>query len=361
MLAAMPLLRDHLPPLYEALLPPLFSREVPKERKATCDSCAMCAAGCQTSDAGPFRPDTKCCTFHPRLPNYLVGALLADGDESMAEGRARVRARIASRVAVTPQWLRPPARYDLLYQSARNAFGRSQALRCPFYESAAGACTIWRYREGVCSTYFCKHVAGADGQKLWMSVKTYLALVERQLSRFALLQVAPELVYATLDAPARAPGTLELADLEETAPREADYRAQWQAFAGREEALYVACFEAVRPLSAADLERLLGLDGQVQLGALERRYEAALRPKLPTRPRLNPAATIKHLPDGTVGVGAYSDNDALALPREAFALLLEFRGEEPTEALRQRLRETRGADFDDETLLVLHQHRVLID
>ena len=182
-----------------------------------------------------------------------------------------------------------------------------------------------------------KHVAGADGQKLWMSVKTYLALVERQLSRFALLQVAPELVYATLDAPARAPGALELADLEETAPREADYRAQWQAFAGREEALYVACFEAVRPLSAADLERLLGLDGQVQLGALERRYEAALRPKLPTRPRLNPAATIKHLPDGTVGVGAYSDNDALALPREAFALLLEFRGEEPIEALRQRL------------------------
>src|SRR5262249_44585363 len=163
-----------------------------------------------------------------------------------------------------------PAKYDLLYQSARGAFGRSAALRCPYYAEAAGACTIWRYREAVCSTYFCKHVAGADGQKLWGSIKAYVSLVERQLSRWALLQLAPDLVYGTLDAPARPAGTLGLEDVEETAPPEADYAALWQGFSGREEALYRACYGAVRGLSAADLEGLLGLDGTVQLGALER-------------------------------------------------------------------------------------------
>jgi len=85
-----------------------------------------------------------------------------------------------------------------------------------------------------------------------------------------------------------------------------------------------------------------------------------IRPRLPTLPRLNPSATIKHLPDGTIGVGAYSEYDALALPKAALPLLMEFRGDEPTESVRKRLRETSGADFDDDLLLMLHQHRVLI-
>ena len=362
----LPRIRDHLPALYHDLVPDVLTREVPPERKATCDRCSMCKETCDNlaepvAAAQLFRADTKCCTFHPRLPNYLVGALLCDEDEALAEGQARVRGRIRSRVGTTPQWLKPPAKFDLLYQSAHSAFGRSAALRCPYYAEDSGRCTIWRYREAVCSTYFCKYVAGADGQKLWTSIKAYVSLLERQLSRYALLQVAPELVYATLDEPGRPAGQLDVADLEDQAPPAAEYAALWPGFVGREEELYRACFQAVRALGAADVERLLGLDGTLQLGALERRYEAALSPKLPLRPRLNPAATIKHLPDGTIGIGAYSSFDALALPKEALPLLMEFRGDEPAEAVRTRLRTESGMDFDDELLVLLHQHRVLIE
>lgn len=363
----MPRISDHLPELYRALLPPALFRDVPPERKATCDSCSMCPDSCgnlaePAMAAKLFRPDTKCCTYHPRLPNYLVGALLGDEDSALAEGQRRIRERITKRVGVQPQWLRPPAKYDLLYQSARGAFGRSTTLRCPYYAEEGGNCSIWRYREAVCSTYFCKYVAGADGQRMWTSIKAYLGLIERQLSRWALLQIAPDLVYRApgIDEPARGTGTLSLEDMDDDSPPDSDYAAHWQSFVGREEEIYRRTYEAVRALSAADLEKILGLDGEVQLGSLERRYEAAVTPQLPDKPRLNPAATIKHLPDGTIGVGAYSEFDALALPKVALPLLMEFRGDEPADTVRRRLRDTTGADFDEDLLIMLHQHRILI-
>src|SRR4051812_33316367 len=192
----MPAIKDAFPTLYRPLLPVLFDREVPVEEKATCRNCAMCPGGSaqivEPADGQShlFRPDTKCCTYEPKLPNYLIGALLSDDSPELAEGRRRMEARIDGGVGVTPQWLKPPARYALLYQNARNAFGRAASLRCSFY--LEGGCSIWPYREAVCSTFFCKHVAGLDGRKLWMSAKTYLSILEIQLARYTLLQLYPD-------------------------------------------------------------------------------------------------------------------------------------------------------------------------
>src|SRR6476661_2494548 len=96
---AMPRLIDALPQLYRTRVAAVFDREIPRETKATCDDCAMC----DQSRAVPsvdglnrlFRPDTKCCTYHPKLPNYLVGALLSDEDPAMAEGRRRIEEKFA--------------------------------------------------------------------------------------------------------------------------------------------------------------------------------------------------------------------------------------------------------------------------
>jgi len=76
---------DSLPVLYADLFPDFFRKEVPAETKATCAWCAMCpssASGAVESVDGVsrlFRPDTKCCTYYPKLPNYLVGAILLFG------------------------------------------------------------------------------------------------------------------------------------------------------------------------------------------------------------------------------------------------------------------------------------------
>lgn len=362
----MPEIRDLLPELYRELLGELLAEQVPPESKATCSSCAMLEGGCQATAVAPvdgrprfFRPDTKCCTFHPRLPNYLVGAILSSDEPAHAEGRRRVSERVASRVGVTPGWLHPPRRFTLLYDSARGAFGRSRELRCPFYESDGGACTIWAHRDAVCSTYFCKYVAGADGRLFWTSVKELVSLVEIQLSRAALLELAPELLDVEPGTRPWAAAPVGPEDLDGAPPPEREYAAAWGAWAGREPELYAACSSYVRTLSARDLDALLGLDGRIARRAVRRALDAARTTALPPVLRLDPAATVAWLPDGSVALASYSEYEAVALPAPAHRLLTRFTGEEPVSAVRARLRAEEHADFSDEVLLELYRQRVL--
>ena len=363
----MPAVLDVLPSLYRGLLPAFFSRQVPAETKADCGRCSMCAAHCGEAIepvdgvSRLFRPDTKCCTFHPRLPNYLVGAILGDSSPGLAEGRGRVLAKIDRRVGLGPQWLRPPAVFSLLYSSSRRFFGRASSLRCPYFDQSSGGCAIWSWRESVCSTFFCQHVAGADGHAFWMSLKRWLALTEIQLSRWALLQLHPDFVLEGQDREDPANGPLSAEDLDERPLPENDYRKLWGAWAGREASFYEACFKEVSALSSADLARMLGLDGTIELAALERRHSAATAGRLPRTLRFNPSATVKRLRGGSVALGAYSEYEALALPGAAYHLLVAFDGTEPVDAVRQRLRRAHAADLDESVLLALYQQRVLVE
>lgn len=357
-------LRDLLPALYRAVLPPVADRDVPPETKATCASCAMLEGSCGERaapvDGIPrfFRRDTKCCTYHPRLPNYLVGAILADDGAAGAEGRRRVEARVASRVGVTPEWLHPPRTWTLLYEHARRAFGRAEGLRCPYYAPGEGACTIWAHRDAVCATYFCKYAAGEDGRRFWTAVKELLSLVEIQLARFALLELFPDAVGGP--RPARATEAIGPEDIDRAPPREAEYAALWGPWRGREAELYRRCHEVVRGVTAEDLERLLGLDGTIAARAVSRALDAATSRALPPVLRLDPGATVQWLPDGRVALGAYSELEAVALPGEAYRLLVRFTGEASVADVRARLRAEERADLADDVLLELHRQRVLV-
>ena len=357
---------DSLPALYRGLLPDFFHQDVPAETKATCATCAMCPSSAaekvESVDGVSrlFRPDTKCCTYYPKLPNYLVGALLADERPQLAEGRRRMEDKLASRVGVTPQWVRPSARYNLLYRGSRQFFGRAASMRCPYYEEQQGGCTIWPYREAVCSTFFCKYVAGADGRKFWMTLKTYLALAEIQLSRYAVLQLLPEYILAGKDKPdlAEAP-TVEDLDDKPLPPK--DYAALWRQWQGREGEFYRACFALIQELSPERTEKLLGLDGLIELKVLDKSYQGAVAPVLPRVLKLNPEATVKWLADGSVALGAYSEYDAVALPGMAYSLLVEFTGREPVTEVRERLRQEKQADLHEDILLELYRHRILME
>ncbi len=360
-------LLDTVPDFYLPFLPGFFRQPVTHEEKATCASCAMCESSCNNAvraidgESRFFRPDTKCCTYHPRLANYLVGAILSDESPDMAEGRRRVEERIAGRVGITPMWLKAPPRYSLLYGHQRRAFGRNTTLLCPFYAREDGRCTVWRYRESVCSTYFCKYVEGEDGFRFWMSLKEFLTLLEVQLSRYALRELFPEFLYTRKDRPDPNAHLLGPAELDDAPPDDRAYGALWGEWRGREVEFYRTCYDRVRALTREDVERLLGFDGQVEQAVVER---ALIRKHSTTLPRflsLNAAATVKWLPDGSVALGAYSENDALALPRIAWELLISFTGEAPVEEVRRRWRDERQADLSDEILIELHRHRVLIE
>jgi Fe-S-cluster containining protein len=351
-------LRSLLPELYQPLLPEVFDTLAPTEQKATCKSCAMCApkdAAPAAADVTYFRPDTKCCTFEPRLPSYLVGAILADERPDMAEGRRRIRAKIAARVGVTPQWLAPPAKREVLFGAAwRNAFGRSLVLLCPYYERDGGLCTVWRHREAVCSTFFCKYDAAADGEHFWKSVRGLVGHVERLVSLHVTRAILPG-YQPPIDQ------GLTLEELEDRPPREADYQALWGAFAGREEELYLQAYERVRGLDRPGFKAILADQeyesrAEIMMAAHERLTSPALPARLVVRPDL-----VARPGEGGVLVTTYSRYEPLLLTEALYEVVQAFGGEGTVTEVRERLLRDEGLDVPEELLHGLHQYRVLVE
>jgi hypothetical protein len=91
----------------------LLGGPVPAETNATRHNCAMLAPPGDSGDGLYFNPATRCCTYFPELPNFLVGRILVDDDPALAAGRARVEASLES-VTCTPRGLHPPAAQQLI-------------------------------------------------------------------------------------------------------------------------------------------------------------------------------------------------------------------------------------------------------
>src|SRR5512134_3109981 len=93
-----------LPALYAGWFDDLLGSEIPSETRATCHDCAMCESDGDHQNRGSklFNPQSKCCTYLPRLPNFLVGMILKDQDPAMTSGRASVETRLQAGLGVTP-------------------------------------------------------------------------------------------------------------------------------------------------------------------------------------------------------------------------------------------------------------------
>jgi hypothetical protein len=350
-------LRNLFPEIYHARLPSFFDNARPREEKATCDSCTMCPpkdAGAPSDDVTYFRPDTKCCTYHPRIPNYLVGGLLADPSPEMREGRRRMQERIKNRISITPRWVAPPRKNEtLLRASWKNTMGRSLLLRCPFYGAESGSCTVWRYREIECTTFFCKYMAGADGERFWKTLRAYMVHVEARLAEHALRALYPD--YAD---PADEGMTLE--ELEDRPPAPQTYAAIWRAFEGREEEFYMACHEHIASLDRATFEAVVrGETHEQRLGELEDAHRVMTKPTLPERLVPNPAMAARPV-DGGVLVKTYSRYEPLLLNEALYEVTQAFGSGETVSAIRERLSREAGVEIPDELLISLHQLRVLV-
>lgn len=350
------LLRDVAPALYRAYLPAFFDHPAPREEKATCNTCTMLPPpGQKALGVAYFLPETKCCTYHPTLPNYLVGEVLADDRPEMEEGKRRVRARIASRVSVSPRWLAAPRKFDLLLKGSwTNTMGRSLMLRCPLYSPDHGGCTIWPHWEGVCATFYCKYMGGADGESFWRSMRMYLSYVQRALSLAAVRAFLPG-----HDEPAPF-GRLTLEDLEDRPPTEENYAALWHDWVGREEELYLRCHAWVRDLGAADFERIVHTREHVErMENLAHHWDSLVNPRLPETLVQNPRLDIRERDDGVLVTG-YSHYEPLLLTKDLYEVMRVFDGTRTVAAVRDHLRSEADLDVPEELLLGLYRFRVLV-
>ena len=80
-----------LPKLHDDWFRAVTGASAPEERRATCARCAMAQhPGDPPASTNKFSNDLKCCTYTPRLANFLVGRILADpaDDELSIAGRS---------------------------------------------------------------------------------------------------------------------------------------------------------------------------------------------------------------------------------------------------------------------------------
>lgn len=247
MTAESPLFPDVYSPWLKSRLPGLI-----EEPLATCSSCAMVKPEGLTRDPGPFDPGLKCCTYFPFIPNFALGALLKEGGE---EARLRLRVAMSQGVLLPLGLFASPEREALAKEAGVEGFGRRADLLCPFFDSAASGCSIWRHRPGVCTTYFCKSARGESGFEFWNDVETYLNLFEWTLANEVLWRLGfteddleiCEGVMLT-DAPDADPG----------GEREWMVRSAWAEWSGQEESFLLNCYERALQVSPNELTELLG-------------------------------------------------------------------------------------------------------
>jgi len=353
------------PPLYETWMAQVLPGPIPAETQATCHQCAMCpppaVASVHTAAPDSFNPQTKCCTYLPRLPNFLVGRILSDDTPEMRLGRASVVQRIERGVAVSPLGLGRDAVYTLLYRQGRAAaFGRSRTLRCPHYIEEGGLCGIWRYREATCITWFCKHVRGAVGKRFWETLKRLLFIVEESLACWCVqqLEVGPEALQQLFLPPQRLPGSapLEAQELDDTKDPQ-HYRAIWGKWVGRESDFYLASASLVNALRWDAICALCGPELLVLIRLTQEAYQALVAKTTPPVLQVRPLKEIL-LEGRSCQVVTYSRYDPLRLPSALLEVLPAFDGR-PLEVVRQRLAAEAHIALDDALIRKLSDFEIL--
>ncbi len=353
-------IRSMLPPSYERLFQGFFDRAKPVETRATCNRCSMCDHG----DPSPvamefFDHETKCCTFWPILPNYLVGAILADESPGMAEGKRRIQSAIEKRIGVTPTWLSRPRKWTLLMQAYSDVFGRAKSLKCPYYDDTnpEGTCSIWRHRETICMTYYCKFSGGMRGYEYWMALKDYLGHVQRTLAVAATKEV---------DGSVQEPGynriQLTLEEMDDLPPKDSDYRSWWGRWVGREEEFYRKCHEWVSAVSVADFVKNVDEteNGKKLLANLISKYEILDGKILPSSLVRNGRMREQHVGDKVV-VTSYHRYDSFALDKDLFEVVGMFKADQTLEQNLERLQKEEGIELTPDLVEYLFAAGVLVE
>lgn len=353
-------------------LPPLYTRWVrgalgalpPEETTATCQSCAMLPPpGVDAaSSAGSlfFDPRSKCCTYIPELPNFLVGNILLDTTPEAQPGRESVRARIAAGLQVTPLGLDKPPQFAVLYSSAASElFGRATDLRCPHYLADSGGCGIWRHRMSTCCTWFCKYDRGNNGREAWDAVRQLLRVVERVVAVHCLRTLAPgsrALHRAMQESPAREP-RLRARDLGAPLDRQ-ELQQLWGSYAGREEVFYESCGRMASALTWPEVRALGGSELDLAVDVVRASQATVRSTSVPLRVRLG-AFTVHASDSETVQCSTSSAYDPLSLPRELFDRLHVFDGRSTRRALAA-LRDD-GISLSMKSVRKLLDHGFLVD
>jgi Fe-S-cluster containining protein len=145
-----------------------------------CADCFMVKPHGLTRDLGPFDPALKCCTYHPFLPNFTVGALLIEADAGRLFPELLERYLMESR-------LTPIGAFSLRDATSVCETGKRSHDQCSFLKE--GRCSIHSFRPSTCATYICRSNYGDAGLRAWRTFEERLAKFEWSLAHEAAFEI----------------------------------------------------------------------------------------------------------------------------------------------------------------------------
>jgi hypothetical protein len=312
---------DHLPDAIRVLIPELTSLDWPAEVHADCERCPM--VGDHAPHPWSFNAETRCCTAHPELANFLVGRALRRGDP----GRTKLLDRLRDLDGVSAWGIDPqPWRRELLRDRSAEMFGRDLELRCPYWIGGDHSCGIWHDRSGICRTWYCRHEDGVAGAVSWQRMQGLMFEVESRLAVWAIEHGDPP------DEPATA----------------ADYAAWFERAAvmvSNAPAAQIAPLATEVMRSRRDEIRTFVDIRQV------RRRRGMARVLVPS------VSDLTRTDDGDALITGYSSFDAVRAPAAVFELLSRLDGKRTWKKALAEAREATGEPRLDEAL-VASLHRV---
>lgn len=358
-----------LPDLYAKWMEDALGSELPAEPRATCHDCVMCKGAAQPAEVAReirFSPNSKCCTYVPLVPNYLVGQILQDHSDEAQFGRTQLLERLKQRVGATPVGMVVDAHsariFDRLVE--KDQFGRDDSFRCPYYNPDGGLCGIWRHRNAVCSTWFCKHERGAIGRRFWLSVSRLLQHVERELATYCVFKLGVdqsavnELFYA--DGQQRSLKDMH-AYLEDDKGRmdHAVARLLWGQWYDKEETFYGACADLVGDLPWSSVLHIVGTQTSVLTHHARQAFEP-LRTRRVDEVLCMSTFTIEPASADAVFIeNEYTKFDPLRISRAVLDALPAFDGR-PTIEVMQELGRDKGVVIEPSLLHTLIDHQALV-
>lgn len=251
------LLQDKFPPFYHALLPEFLRLAIPEEKFSDCSNCHLCASDKLSVS------QSKCCTYHVILPNYMVGAILLETDAQFDYAKSTITGKIDQKHGVTPYGIAGTS--DILEHEDRRKSNRDNKLMisfedrarytCPFLKDTS--CSIWKYRSELCITYFCNPVSGRKGTKFWGAVYKFVRYMEYKLSNYALRKLGYPIELMSFSPLQH--DSYDFLNKDKTF-NQRKYDKLWADF--DEVTLYKKCYEIISALDASQLKTILGMQGE---------------------------------------------------------------------------------------------------
>ncbi|OFZ31949.1 MAG: hypothetical protein A2622_11970 [Bdellovibrionales bacterium RIFCSPHIGHO2_01_FULL_40_29] len=249
-------IKSIIPALYNNLLSTKVLNLSAVETKATCQNCLRSR---DKRFAYTYKSNLKCCTFHPYLPNFAVGALLSTKEKTV--GIEKLESKILSREFALPIGVMAPYDYQLAFLSKNEEdFGNRADLLCPYFSAEQNQCSIWEYRGVVCTSFYCRSDYGQDGQKFWAVMSDFLSYVEMALAEECLVQLdfsprdlSDQLMYLNKR-------DFSLSEQTQHQLDEVTDRKLWNGYDSKIE-FYQKCFAIVQKLDRNQFKEILGEQG----------------------------------------------------------------------------------------------------